>query len=42
MDERSIKSWWQRRVPDVSAAVTRFPLAVAIAVALTVYKLFHA
>ena len=41
MDERSIKSWWQRRLPDVSAAVTRFPLAVAIAVALTVYKLFH-
>ena len=41
MDERSIKSWWQRRLPDVSAAVTRFPLAVAIAVVLTVYKLFH-
>ncbi len=41
MHERSIKSWWQRRLPDVSAAVTRFPLAVAIATALTAYKLYH-
>jgi hypothetical protein len=41
MHERSIKSWWQRRLPDVSATVARFPLAVAIATALTVYKLFH-
>jgi hypothetical protein len=41
MHERSIQSWWQRRLPDVSAAVTRFPLAVAISVVLTVYKLFH-
>ena len=41
MHERSIKSWWQRRLPDVSAAATRFPLAVAIAAALTVYKLYH-
>ena len=41
MDERSIKSWWQRRLPDVSAAVSRFPLAVAIAAVLTAYKLYH-
>ncbi len=41
MHERSIKSWWQRRLPDLSAAATRFPLAVAIAAALTAYKLYH-
>ncbi len=41
MQERSIKSWWQRRLPDVSAAAARFPLAVAIAVALTAYKLYR-
>ena len=41
MHERSIKSWWQRRLPDISAAVARFPLAVAIATALTAYKLYH-
>ena len=41
MDERSIKSWWQRRLPDVSAAIARFPLAVALAALLTVYKLYH-
>jgi hypothetical protein len=37
----SIKSWWQRRLPDISAAAARFPLAVAIAAALTAYKLYH-
>ena len=41
MHERSIKSWWQRRLPDISAAAARFPLAVAIAAALTAYKLYH-
>ena len=41
MHERSIKSWWQRRLPDISAAASRFPLAVAIAAALTAYKLYH-
>jgi hypothetical protein len=41
MHERSIKSWWQRRLPDISAAATRFPLPVAIAAALTAYKLYH-
>lgn len=41
MDERSIKAWWQRRLPDVSAAIARFPLAVALAALLTVYKLYH-
>jgi hypothetical protein len=39
MDERSCKSWWQRRLPDISAAASRFPLAVAIAAALAIYKL---
>ncbi len=41
MHEHSIKSWWQRRLPDISAAAARFPLAVAIAAALTAYKLYH-
>ena len=41
MQERSIKSWWQRRLPDISAAAARFPLAVAIAAALTAYKLYR-
>ena len=41
MDERSIKSWWQRQLPDVSAATARFPLAVGLAALLTVYKLYH-
>ena len=39
MDGRSFKSWWRRRLPDISAAASRFPLAVAIAAALTLYKL---
>ena len=41
MHERSIKSWWRRRLPDISAAASRFPFAVAIAAALTAYKLYH-
>lgn len=41
MDERSFKSWWQRRLPDISAAAARFPLAVGLAALLTVYKLYH-
>lgn len=41
MHERSIKSWWQRRLPDISATASRFPFAVAIAAALTAYKLYH-
>ena len=41
MAEASRKSWWQSRLPDVSAAVSRFPLAVTIAVLFTVYKLTH-
>ena len=35
------KSWWRSRIPDVSAAVSRFPLAVLIAALLTTYKLAH-
>jgi len=35
------KSWWRSRLPDVSAAVSRFPLAVTIAVLFTAYKLTH-
>jgi hypothetical protein len=31
-------SWWQRRLPNVFAAATRFPLAVAVAALLTLYK----
>ena len=27
MDERSLKSWWRRRLPDLSAAASRFPVA---------------
>lgn len=38
MGEPSIKSWWQRRLPDVFAAAGRFPLAVAVAALLTLYK----
>ena len=39
MDQRSFKSWWRRRLPDISAAASRFPFAVAIAATLTIYKL---
>jgi hypothetical protein len=41
MGERSLKSWLQRRLPDISAAVARFPLAVLFAAALTGFKLYH-
>jgi Domain of unknown function (DUF4153) len=41
MGERSIGSWWRKRLPDLSAAASRFPLAVAIAAVLTFYKLTH-
>jgi hypothetical protein len=35
------KSWsWRSLLPDMSAAVTRFPLAVAIAALLTLYMLY--
>ncbi len=41
MDERSLKSWWRRWLPDLSAAASRFPLAVLIAGLLTLYRLGH-
>ena len=41
MDERSSKSWWRRRLPDLGAAASRFPLAVLIAGLLTFYRLGH-
>ena len=41
MGERSIKSWWRRRLPDLSAAASRFPVAVLIAGLLTFYRLNH-
>jgi hypothetical protein len=41
VSEVTRKSWWRSRLPDVSAAVSRFPLAVAIAVLFTAYKLTH-
>ena len=41
MDERSLKSWWRRRLPDLSAAASRFPLAVLIAGLFTFYRLNH-
>lgn len=40
MDERTFRSWWRNRLPDLSAAASRFPLAVAIAALLTIYKLY--
>jgi hypothetical protein len=40
MGERAFRSWWRSRLPDLSIAVSRFPLAVAIAALLTFYKLF--
>jgi hypothetical protein len=33
-------SWLRRRLPDLSAAISRFPLAVALAAAFTAYKLY--
>jgi Domain of unknown function (DUF4153) len=41
MEERSGKSWWRRRLPDLSAAASRFPFAVLIAGILTFYRLNH-
>jgi hypothetical protein len=41
MNERWSASWWQRRLPDIGGAAARFPLAVAIAAAFTIYKLGH-
>jgi len=40
MGERTFRSWWRNRLPDLSAAASRFPLAVAIAALLTIYKLY--
>ena len=39
MSESAPKSWWESRFPQVTAAVQRFPLAVAIAAAFTLYAL---
>lgn len=41
MGERSFRTWWRRRLPDIGAAAMRFPLAVVIAGLLTFYKLSH-
>ncbi len=41
MGERSLKSWWRRRLPDLSAAASRFPLPVLIAGLFTFYRLDH-
>ncbi len=41
MEARSGKSWWRRRLPDLSAAASRFPLPVLIAGLLTFYRLNH-
>ncbi len=41
MAEAFRSSWWRSRLPDVSAAVSRFPLAVVIAALFTAYKLTH-
>jgi hypothetical protein len=41
MGERSVGSWWRNRLPDIGAAAARFPLAVAIAALLSIYKLTH-
>ena len=41
MADARTKSWsWLALLPDMSAAVTRFPLAVAIAALLTLYMLY--
>lgn len=34
-------SWWRSRLPDLSAAVMRFPLAVVLAAILTAYMLYQ-
>ena len=41
MDKRPLRSWWRRRLPDLSAAASRFPLAVLIAGLFTFYRLNH-
>src|SRR5262245_66049731 len=41
MSDVARKSWWRSGLPDVSVAVSRFPLAVTIAVLFTAYKLTH-
>ena len=41
MTKRAVESWWRSRLPDISAALSRFPLAVLIAALLTAYKLGH-
>src|SRR5262245_16780194 len=41
MPDVARKSRWRSRLPDVSVAVSRFPLAVTIAVLFTAYKLTH-
>jgi hypothetical protein len=41
MADAGRKSWsWRSLLPDMSAAVTRFPLAAAIAALLTLYMLY--
>jgi hypothetical protein len=41
MADAGRKSWsWRSLLPDMSAALTRFPLAVAIAALLTLYMLY--
>jgi hypothetical protein len=40
MSKDESASWWRRRLPDLSAAVSRFPLAVALAASFTLYKLY--
>ena len=37
----SFTSWWRSRLPDLSAAVMRFPLAVVLAAILTAYMLYQ-
>ncbi|MGE5261622.1 MAG: DUF4153 domain-containing protein [Actinomycetota bacterium] len=41
MKERPAKSWWRKRLPDLSAAASRFPLPVLIAGLATFYRLNH-
>jgi hypothetical protein len=41
MSEEASKSWSRARLPNIGVAVSRFPLAIALAALLTIYKLFH-
>jgi Domain of unknown function (DUF4153) len=41
MSETSARSWWRNRLPDLSAAATRFPLALVLAGILTAYQLYY-